>query len=851
MKLFTVLIRCLATFFGHRRAIYVAAWPFMWLYKLSVAMLALNRKKSGEGTTDVVLRAVGVGELSQLHSGPRLCPGHFRQQIDMRLVVPSGAAMQLVVEGAMSSKLYSRATVSYAGVAAAACIMMAATNPAIAGAGLVPHKAISIPPAFNGGTNAGGVSSFDISFVDPGAHTYILGDRTNNGVDVIDTRTNTLVRIAGQGLFKGVVAVCAVANSCSGPNGVLIVNATTDSSGNITGGEIWAGDAGAGLTSGPGCVSPSQCSSVKVLDLRTGALKNNINTGGQFRTDEMCFDPKDNVVMATNNADSPPYATVFDASTKAIVAIIPFVNNTNGAEQCQYNPRTGLFYQTAPEQGGPGDNSFPGAVVVVDPKIAIAQNFAGSGTPPGPGVGNTIPVVANYVIPLSACDGPQGMAIGPEPQILIGCNGGPASAQSSDASIVINDGSTGGTPGSVIAELPNQDGPDMVDFNPSSRLYTLAKSTKTLTNLVGNIGMVSSVTFAADTNISTVATSGGAHSVASDPGSRSTYVPIPIASAASHLCSSVGGVDATGCILQMTRSITNTHDFDANTASDVLFRDTSGNVAMWQLTLGTGAIQTSSTIGNVPLLWSIIGQRDFAGNGFSSILWRDTSGNLAMWQMNGPTIQGVTTYDPVPSTFQVAGTGEYNANGMGDILFEDNAGNLFISFMNGSQITSTQFLAKLPSGWVIAGTDRRAAIFLRNTTTGDVGVWVLQGTKIAQGVDLGPVSMNWTIAGIGDFDGNGSSDILFTDTSGNVGIWLMETDPNLVKILSTKVLGTVPPQWSVAHTGDYSGNGKADILWIDNTGNVAAWFMNGTTISSVVNYGNIGTTFAIQSLNSE
>ena len=770
----------------------------------------------------------------------------------MRLVVPSGAAMQLVVEGAMSMKLHRpvRAAASH-GIAAAACIMIAATNPASAGAGLVPHKAISIPPNFGGTTNAGGVVSFDISFVDANAHTYVLGDRTNNAIDVIDTRTNTLTMMAGQGIFKGVVAVCAVPNSCSGPNGALIVNATTDSSGNITGGEIWAGDAGAGLTSGPGCIAPSQCSSVKVLDLKTGALIKNINTGGQFRTDEMCFDPKDNVVMATNNADSPPYATVFDASTKAIVAIIPFPNNSNGAEQCQYNPRTGLFYQTAPEQGGPGDNSFPGAVVAIDPKIAIAQNFAGGGVPPGPGVGNTIPVVANYVIPLSACDGPQGMAIGPQPQILIGCNGGPASAQSSDASVVINDGSTGGVPGSVIAVLPNQDGPDMVDFNPSSRLYTLAKSTKTLTNLVGNIGMVSSATFAADTDISTVATSGGAHSVASDPASRSTYVPIPKASAASKLCSSAGGVDANGCILQLTRSITNTHDFDANTASDILLRDTSGNVGMWQMKLGTGAIQQTTVIGNVPPLWSIIGQRDFAGNGYSSILWRDTSGNLAMWQMNGPTIQGVTTYNPVPSTFQVAGTGEYNANGMGDILFQDNQSNLFISFMNGSQITSTQFLAKLPAGWVIAGTDRRAAIFLRNTVTGDVGVWVLQGTKIAQGVDLGPVTLNWTIAGIGDFDGNGSSDILFVDTAGDVGIWLMETDPNLVKILSTKVLGTIAPQWSVAQTGDYSGNGKADILFVDNTGNVAAWFMNGTAISSVVNYGNIGTTWAIQSLNSE
>jgi hypothetical protein len=774
----------------------------------------------------------------------------LHQQIDVRLVVPSGAAVLLVVEGAMSVKLRRpiRATASRAGIAAAACIMIAATGPASAGAGLVPHKAISIPPNFGGTTNAGGVSSFDISYVDANAHTFILGDRTNKGVDVIDTRTNTLTMIAGQGVFKGVVAVCAVANSCSGPNGVLIVNATTDSSGNITGGEIWAGDAGAGLTSGAGCISASQCSSVKVLDLKTGALKNNINTGGQFRTDEMCFDPKDNVVMATNNADTPPYATVFDASTKKIVAIIPFVNNTNGAEQCQYNPRTGLFYQTAPEQGGPGDNSFPGAVVAIDPKIAIAQNFAGT---PGPGVGNTVPVVANYVIPLTACDGPQGMAIGPQPQILIGCNGGPASAQSSDASVVINDGSTGGTPGSVIAELPNQDGPDMVDFNPSSRLYTLAKSTKTLTNLVGNIGMVSAVTFAADTNISTVATSGGAHSVASDPGSRSTYVPIPIASAASKLCSSVGGVDANGCILQLTRSITNTHDFDANTASDVLFRDSSGNVAMWQMTLGTGVVQKASVIGNVPLLWSVIGQRDFAGNGFSSILWRDTSGNLAQWQMNGPAVQGVTTYDPVPSTYSVAGTGEYNANGMGDILFEDNQNNLFISFMNGPAITSTQFLATLPSGWTVAGTDRRAAIFFRNTSTGDVAVWVLKGTTIAQAVDLGSVPLTWTIAGIGDFDGNGSSDILFTDAAGDVAIWLMETDPNLVQVLSTTIVGNVGTTWSVAHTGDYSGNGKADILWEDTSGNVAGWFMNGATVSAVVGYGNIGSSWKVQSLNSE
>ena len=773
--------------------------------------------------------------------------------------------MKLTSRRRLSSQVHTAIRVT--GCAAAACVVVAAANLAYAGAGLVPHKAISLPA---------GVSSFDISFVDPATHTYILGDRTNNGIDVIDTKTNTLRMIAGQGIFKGVVAVCAVANSCSGPNGALIVGGTTDSSGNITGGEIWAGDAGQGLTSGPGCTAPSQCSSVKVLSLVTGQLIQNINTGGQFRNDEMCFDPKDNVVMATNNADTPPYANVIDAGTpgvanKQIVAIIPWNSNTNGAEQCIYNPRTGLFYTTDPELNGPGDNSQPGGISVVDPKIAIAQNFTGNGGIPGPGQGNTIPVVATYVIPLSACDGPQGMALGPAPQMLVGCNGGPASAQSSDASVVINDGSTGGVPGSVIATLPNQDGPDMVDYNPSSRLYTFAKSTKTVTNLVGNIGMVSATTFVADVNIPTVATSGGAHSVASDPGSRSTYVPIPKASAASKLCSSVGGVDANGCILQFTRSITNTHDFDGNTASDVVWRDASGNVGMWLMSLNTGSfqqqtgkltLQSTRTIGNVSNTWAIVGQRDFAGDGFNSILWRDTSGNLAAWQMNGSVIQNVTSYTPLPNTTTVVGTGQFNANGMGDILVQDVSNNLSVVFMNGGNILSVKPIGALPAGWTVAGSDNKGAIFLRNTTTGDVGVWLIGCTKFdvalnstscspVNSIDLGPAPLSWQIVGIGDFDGNGSSDILFKDTSNNVGIWLMEINEQTIKIQSTTVLGIVPAGWNVALTGDFNGVGKASILWTDTVGDVGAWAMNGAAISAVVNFGNVGTSWTVQGLNAE
>ena len=46
-------------------------------------------------------------------------------------------------------------------------------------------------------------------------------------------------------------------------------------------------------------------------------------------------------------------------------------------------------------------------------------------------------------------------------------------------------------------------------------------------------------------------------------------------------------------------------------------------------------------------------------------------------------------------------------------------------------------------------------------------------------------------------------------------------------------LGTVDLQWQVATVADYSGDGKVDILWRHvGNGSCALWVMNGTQYSS-------------------
>ena len=64
--------------------------------------------------------------------------------------------------------------------------------------------------------------SFDISWVDAATQRYYLADRSNAGVDVVDTRTGTFVKVI-KGNFAGVKfnAAGAANTALSGPHGVV------------------------------------------------------------------------------------------------------------------------------------------------------------------------------------------------------------------------------------------------------------------------------------------------------------------------------------------------------------------------------------------------------------------------------------------------------------------------------------------------------------------------------------------------------------------------------------------------------------------------------------------------------
>lgn len=289
-------------------------------------------------------------------------------------------------------------------------------------------------------------------------------------------------------------------------------------------------------------------------------------------------------------------------------------------------------------------------------------------------------------------------------------------------------------------------------------------------------------------------------------------------------------------------SVTATPDFNGDGNSDLLFvNNTTNGIAVWLLNGAT--VTASPQVGTLAAGWHYTATGDFNGDAKTDLLMlNDATHDVAVWEMNGTQVIANQTIGTINAAggWHFASTGDFNGDGNTDLLFTNSTTNgVAIWQMNGTQVMASPQVGILAAGWHYAATgdfngDGKTDLLMLNDTTHDVAVWEMNGTQVIANQTIGTINAagGWHFASTGDFNGDGKTDLMFlNNTSNGVAIWQM----NGPQVAADAQIGTVNAAagWHFTDTGDFNGDGKTDLLFTNNTNNgVAVWQMDGTQVTA-------------------
>lgn len=232
-----------------------------------------------------------------------------------------------------------------------------------------------------------------------------------------------------------------------------------------------------------------------------------------------------------------------------------------------------------------------------------------------------------------------------------------------------------------------------------------------------------------------------------------------------------------------------------------------------------------------------LGSGDFNGDGHDDLVWRIRGGQTQLSFMTD--VQITSTAFPGPRdpnyVWRFQGTGDFDGNDRDDILWRHADGRLRIWFDGSNAGEAFPGFNNVPdpveSVWSIQGIadfdgDARADILWRNKISGRVILWFMDGATFLGSREEGSPGSNWEISGVGDFEGNLKADILWRNDTGVLRIWFGAV-PGFSGPAYHNMPGPGDMSWSVQGIGDFNHDGSDDILWRHWDGTLSMWMLDG------------------------
>jgi autotransporter-associated beta strand protein len=278
------------------------------------------------------------------------------------------------------------------------------------------------------------------------------------------------------------------------------------------------------------------------------------------------------------------------------------------------------------------------------------------------------------------------------------------------------------------------------------------------------------------------------------------------------------------------------------------------------LQFDTGSDQLGGVIGGFALNDDI----DFGFFGFNSGLsaaWQengsDTGGTLSL-EENGASLATLDLSGQYTSAnFSLASDGHDGtvigfqnqttpvATSADMIMERGSDGTCEIFNIGVNTILAAYSLGQISTQFQIAGVggfdgDGTSDLLLRNVSTGALQIDDVNSNTISNSASIGQVGLEWQVAGFGDFSSNaGETDMLMRD-SNNGAFEVYDIANNAITFAGP--MGQVGLEWSVAGFGDFSGNAGESGMLIrnNNTGAFEVYNISNNTITLAGPMGQVG-----------
>ncbi len=281
------------------------------------------------------------------------------------------------------------------------------------------------------------------------------------------------------------------------------------------------------------------------------------------------------------------------------------------------------------------------------------------------------------------------------------------------------------------------------------------------------------------------------------------------------------------------------------------YAENAGNNDEW--IMADGQWGASAGPGSHPSGYNVALTGDWTGDGTDGILWFNPSnGDADEWQLSNTQWSASVDLGTHPAnatdgaSYQIAGTDgatDFAGNGIDDVLWTSTnsdgtiATDIWELGSDGKWANSVS-PGNHPAGYSVAGTgdwtgNGTDGILWFNPSNGDTDEWQLSGGKWAASVDLGTHPANsdgnsYQVAGTGDFFDSGRDGVLWTsvNSDGTVATDIWELDSS-GKWMASVSPGNHPGGYQVVGVGDFTGTGTSDILWYNaSNGDTDEWLIN-------------------------